>query len=1386
MKYKLKFSFLIILILAFSFATSKAQKPVIKHAQSDNLTYDELLKEFRTPDYSYWGEVPLWWWEADSLNKERVTWQLEKLSAKGVKAVCPIQRSPARSYPESFSKEWWETIAYVHKECERLGMRLWIYDQLGYGQYGWFEKAAAQIENTGTSRINFQSLDVDSDKGIHLEMPEGELLEARAYQITNDTARDETSIDIAMYIKNGSIAWTPEKGQWKVAITAVTPYRSFYMNEPSTDLFLEQLYQRMEDLVGEDAMGKSMIGVFQDEHPPTPRNIYTPELAEKFEAEHGYDIARAIPALHFDVGIKTPKYRIDYLGTYLALVEKTYWEKVYNWTADKNLLTSHDNWGRNNIYNHSKGYIDYFRTQRWYSAPGLDDWEQKPLQNRNYYDTKIASSIARLYDRPRVWAEVFHSSGWGRTPNQTLSWLSTLYAFGANLYDEHGLYYSLNAGTWEHAAGDPHWRQPYWEYYQEISDWVTRMSYMMSQGNSVVDVAVHYPVLSVLSEIEKGELNYNDYMKLSRIIYNDGIDNDIIDDQSILNATVNDGLIQINGNEYQALVFGAENTASIAVLEKSLELAKSGGVVLFYGKLPTASSENGRDDEKLALVLKQLLNTESLKNSNNIIEHNFKSGGYAAFIVGSPDLLPSKLSEHIERDFIGKGGDTYVSHRNIGEQDVYLIQNTEDKPIEFDARFRADGIPELWDAFSGTIEEANNYERKDGYTHINLTLEGNVAKLLVFKPGDQNKKSDNTASIDWSDKVISKDWQFSVLPTRDNTWGDFTWPPSIEKIGPEIRQLKYKEEEGTKGTDHGWNKADFDDDEWENTLYSTGPFWLTLQDIPEDAEINKTILNQQKEIEFSDQVQFQGTKYSWEKLSFSKKIGLAKPSPWGGHSGYPDGHFDKNFIQLKEGRKLLFTRIYSPVDQRLGLNVQLRNTESRLWVNGKEEPILGPVGNLPLNKGCNYVLLDLKDGEGGMLFVQGTPPAINNMGEVAVDLTQPDLSDASWIWTGNTEGAYFRKSFNISKMPQTAKVIVSGVSGFRLFVNGHKVDDDIGPWASWDYPKNVDVTPYLKEGKNVFAAWGQFYKGIHVSYTKDYQGFILAMKAIDSNGDILELKTDDSWKGHLNEFEDWESLDYIDSSWDYVSVKGKADDMPWGDAFLKNLGGSTTPYRPLSVNLTTPYIQVFNEMPDIVYDVKSEKAKRIGWYRFDAPPGIKEIVLQTNNTTVWVDGTEVPVHDGVARVKNPPTGVSRVAIRLEMEQGKYAGAAFDQAIKLKIEGGIIQEGFWQDYALPSYSGIGVYKQEIKLTEKESQQKVVLDLGEVYVAAEVFINGNSAGKRVAEPYKFDLSDLVHPGENEIEIREANTLAHHYSIPGTAMHLGPVKSGLLGPVQLKIAD
>lgn len=1355
--------------------------------------YAEIRDKFESPDYAQWGEVPLWWWEADSLSKDRVTWQLEKLAEKGVKAVCPIQRSPARTYPESFSEEWWEMMEYVHEEAKRLGMELWIYDQVGYGQYGWLEKAAAQVEDTGTSRVEFMTKEAGENEETSLSLPPGKVLGARAFPIIDDTARDENSINLIDQVKDSVLVWQPKKGKWEVAVSVAVPYRSFYLNEHSTDIFIDQLYDRIEDVVGEKAMGKSLAGVFQDEHPPIPRNIYSKDLAETFEEKFGYPIERAIPALHFDIGKKTPKYRINFFDAYLSAIEQNYLEKVYNWTNNRNILTSHDNWGRNNIYQQSEGYIDYFRTQRWFSAPGLDDYRDVPLEQRNYYDTKIASSIARLYDRPRVWAEAFHSSGWGRTTNQTLSWLSTLYAFGANLYDEHGLYYSLNASTWEHAAPDPHFRQPYWEYYQEISDWVARTSYIMSQGESVADVAVHYPVVSLLADPEEGDIDYNHYMELSRIVYNHGMDNDIIDDQSILEATIKEGRLQIGKNEYQALVFGPEITVRLPVLNKALQMAEDGGTVLFYGKLPTASVENGRKDEETEAVLKEFLGVSmsEVDGQNEVVEKHFDSGGYAAFRQHTSALLPSMLSTRINRDFISEGNKGYVSHRKIGDMDIYLIQNPEDKPIDLGARFRTNGVPEIWDPFTGEVTGINRYKRDGEYTHARIRLDGNVAKLIVFKPGNNNKEKTNENPIEnWTSKEISDDWEFSIIPTRDNQWGDFRWPPSEELIGPEVRQFKFREESGTSGVELGWTNPGFDDSHWEEYLYSTGPYWLTLEGIQEDTPIIEEALSSQEKIKKNYPLNVEGNSYSWEALSFSQKMGLGRPSPWGGHSGYPDGHFDKNFIQLAEGRKLLFTRIFAPRKQTAGLNVQLRNSEVALYVNGEEQPCQGAVCNLPLDKGYNNVLLDISDGSGGMLYVQKDSPAIVDMtnGNMNTKSIYPELKDASWIWYGNTDGTYLRKSFALEELPESAQMIVTGVTGFKLFINGKKIEEEIGPWANWDYPAHINIKQYLHAGDNTIAVWGQFYDAQHYFEDLDdeYKGVALAMKAVFDDGSALHVRTDSTWKGQAEEVDNWESSQLSSADWNEVVIRGKVGDEPWGEAFLENIGSSTTPYRPLSVNLSSPYIQVFNEMPDVRYDIKPETAKKIGWYRFAVPPGIKKIKLNTEaEATAWVNGTEFPFSDNTVKIKQPPKGVANVSIRLKMEPGEYAGAAFDLPVELEMEGGKIQTGPWKNYALPTYSGMVVYKQTIHFSEEEAERSIQLDLGDVYVAAEVFVNGKSAGTRVAQPFKFNLSEFIHTGNNELEVRVANTLAPHYSNPERAMHLGATESGLIGPVSLQIS-
>jgi hypothetical protein len=245
-------------------------------------------------------------------------------------------------------------------------------------------------------------------------------------------------------------------------------------------------------------------------------------------------------------------------------------------------------------------------------------------------------------------------------------------------------------------------------------------------------------------------------------------------------------------------------------------------------------------------------------------------------------------------------------------------------------------------------------------------------------------------------------------------------------------------------------------------------------------------------------------------------------------------------------------------------------------------------------------------------------------------------------------------------------------------------------------------------------------------------------------------------------------------------------EAPWGLEVVNNLGAVTETKRPLSIDLASPYLVCFGEVPDVIYDVKAENAPRIGWYRFDAPPGLHKLTLPTDGKVqAWVNGDPVTVRDGVAVLADPPVGVSKVALRVQLQPGAYAGAAFTEPIGIELKGGSVKPGPWSDYALPTYSGIGVYTQTLTLSAEDISMPLTLDLGRVLVAAEVFVNGKSAGIRLARPFTFDLFGFLREGDNTLEVRVANTIAPHYTtIPSLAQ--GPTASGMIGPVTLHRAE
>lgn len=73
-----------------------------------------------------------------------------------------------------------------------------------------------------------------------------------------------------------------------------------------------------------------------------------------------------------------------------------------------------------------------------------------------------------------------------------------------------------------------------------------------------------------------------------------------------------------------------------------------------------------------------------------------------------------------------------------------------------------------------------------------------------------------------------------------------------------------------------------------------------------------------------------------------------------------------------------------------------------------------------------------------------------------------------------------------------------------------------------------------------------------------------------------------------------------------------------------------------------------------------------------------------------------------------------------------------------------------------FSGTAIYNVEVTIPSKmlAKGQNVVLDLGDVQVISEVFINEKSLGVLWKPPYKIDVTDFLHKGKNAIQVKVAN--------------------------------
>jgi len=108
----------------------------------------------------------------------------------------------------------------------------------------------------------------------------------------------------------------------------------------------------------------------------------------------------------------------------------------------------------------------------------------------------------------------------------------------------------------------------------------------------------------------------------------------------------------------------------------------------------------------------------------------------------------------------------------------------------------------------------------------------------------------------------------------------------------------------------------------------------------------------------------------------------------------------------------------------------------------------------------------------------------------------------------------------------------------------------------------------------------------------------------------------------------------------------------------------------------------------------------------------------------------------------------------------------------------LRDGSWTDQGYPFYSGTAAYRQTVFIPEFARGQKVILRCEQPSDYVEFLVNGRLAGLRPWAPFEVDITSLVVPGKNTIELRVTNSLAN-------MMLSEPRPSGLTGGATLFLA-
>ncbi|MEN6519974.1 MAG: glycosyl hydrolase [Armatimonadota bacterium] len=502
------------------------------------------------------GPVPFWFINGH-ISRESIASEFDEMRSKGMFDVIVHPRYGLTV--EYLSEDWFRIFGWCVEEAKARDMHLWIYDELN-----WPSGTAGMTVQLANPQFMGKYLAVSAVPKAEIDLSTfepGQFLMAAKLQSGRITKTRILADRHAIKMLDDT---------WHVFNCHIKRDKYYIdtLSKAAVDFFKERTHEEYFKRFG-DEFGKTIRVAFTDEPSIYWVSVgyddwnlpYTEKLFQSFEEKYHYSAVINIPYLYLP-GDNAPSFRADFWEHVANLFNTNYHGNLAQWCRDHNLIYT----GHNNCEEPLRYQIrfegDMFGTMKTMDIPGVDHLRKATLGNSfiSIIGHKIASSHAHAAGKPRVMSESFGIMDWDARFIDLKKVVDWQFALGVNLLVPHALFHTVAGPMKRESPPSFFFQSPMWHDFDAFSDYVERLSQMLTGGRHISKILMLYPLTGLHASYQTDRKtpefecidNILNSICVELIKYH--LDFDLVDFPTLSTAGIENGKLALGNEQYDLLI----------------------------------------------------------------------------------------------------------------------------------------------------------------------------------------------------------------------------------------------------------------------------------------------------------------------------------------------------------------------------------------------------------------------------------------------------------------------------------------------------------------------------------------------------------------------------------------------------------------------------------------------------------------------------------------------------------------------------------------------------------------------------------------------------------------------------------------------------------------